>query len=92
VGRYRFRAKGSAGGHNGLKSVEAHLKSQEYARLRIGVGSEHPIQGDLADFVLGEFGKSEAHTVRELLPTITDALQVWTKQGIGPTMNQFPGT
>src|SRR3954469_12216804 len=42
VGRYRFRARGSAGGHNGLKSVEAHLKTQEYPRLRIGVGSEHP--------------------------------------------------
>jgi peptidyl-tRNA hydrolase, PTH1 family len=92
VGRYRFRAKGSAGGHNGLKSIEAHLKSQEYARLRIGVGSEHPIKGDLADFVLGEFGKTEAQTVRELLPTMTEALQVWTKHGIGPTMNQFPGT
>jgi PTH1 family peptidyl-tRNA hydrolase len=92
VGRYRFRAKGSAGGHNGLKSIEAHLKTQEYPRLRIGVGSEHPIKGDLADFVLGEFGKAEAGAVRDLLPTLTNALEVWLKQGIGQTMNQFSGS
>jgi PTH1 family peptidyl-tRNA hydrolase len=92
LGRYRFRAKGSAGGHNGLKSVEGTLKSQEYSRLRVGVGSEHERDGNLADFVLGDFGKREAQMVRDLLPSLTDALALWTKEGIGPTMNRFPGT
>ena len=92
VGRFRFRAKGSAGGHNGLKSIEGTLKSQDYSRLRVGVGSEHDRDGTLADFVLGDFGKREAQTVRELFPSLTDALALWSKEGIGPTMNRFPGT
>jgi PTH1 family peptidyl-tRNA hydrolase len=91
VGRYRFRAKGSAGGHNGLKSIEGTLKSQEYSRLRIGVGSEHERHGDLADFVLGDFGKHEAEVVRELFPALAEALELWTKSGVGPVMNRFTG-
>ncbi len=91
VGRYRFRAKGSAGGHNGLKSIEGTLKSQDYPRLRFGVGSEHERRGDLADFVLGDFGKREEETIRDLLPSLTDALELWTKSGINPVMNRFTG-
>lgn len=94
VGTYRFRARGSAGGHNGLKSIEQALGSQEYARLRIGVGPSDPHRrvGDLADFVLGEFGKQEAADTRALLPTFETALQQWAKDGIGPVMNTFNST
>jgi peptidyl-tRNA hydrolase, PTH1 family len=94
VGTYRFRARGSAGGHNGLKSIEQALGSQEYARLRIGVGPSDPQRrvGDLADFVLGEFGKQEAADTRALLPTFDTALQQWAKEGIGPVMNAFNST
>ena len=92
VGRFRFRPKGSAGGHNGLKSIEGTLKSQDYSRLRVGVGSEHERGGTLADFVLSDFGKHDAQVVRELQPTLTDALTLWLKDGINPVMNQFPGT
>lgn len=94
VGTYRFRARGSAGGHNGLKSIEQALGSQEYARLRIGVGPSDPQRrvGDLADFVLGEFGKQEAADTRALLPTFDTALQQWAKEGIGPVMNTFNST
>ena len=61
LGTYRFRAKGSAGGHNGLKSIEAAVKSQEYPRLRIGIAPDDPARrGELADYVLDEFGKREA--------------------------------
>ena len=93
LGRYRFRARGSAGGHNGLKSVEAHLATQEYARLRIGVGpaDEGRSVGALSDYVLGAFGKGEADTVRALLPTFTDAVELWLREGTGPVMNRFPG-
>jgi PTH1 family peptidyl-tRNA hydrolase len=93
LGRYRFRAKGSAGGHNGLKSVEAHLQSQEYARLRIGVGpaDEQRKVTALHDYVLGAFGKSEAEDVRALFPTLVDGIELWLKEGIPPVMNRFPG-
>lgn len=91
VGSYRFRPKGSAGGHNGLKSIEQTLKSQDYARLRVGVGppdSERRI-GDLADYVLGAFGKGEGAEIRALLPTFEEALRCWTAAGITPVMNRF---
>ena len=92
LGRYRFRAKGSAGGHNGLKSIESIVKSQEYARLRIGIAPDDPSRrGQLRDFVLDDFGKHEEQVVRELFPTLTDALQLWTKNGIVAVMNKYTG-
>ncbi|HEX3867723.1 MAG TPA: aminoacyl-tRNA hydrolase, partial [Gemmatimonadaceae bacterium] len=57
LGRYRFRAKGSAGGHNGLKSIESAVQSPEYSRLRIGIAPDDPSRrGELRDYVLDEFG------------------------------------
>jgi PTH1 family peptidyl-tRNA hydrolase len=93
VGGYRFRAKGSAGGHNGLKSVEAHLRSQEYARLRIGVGpaDEQRKVAVLHDYVLGAFGRAEAGDVRALFPTLVAGIELWLSEGIPPVMNRFPG-
>ena len=93
LGRYRFRARGSAGGHNGLKSIEAAVNSQEYSRLRIGIAPEDPRRrGALRDFVLDEFGKQEAAVVRDLFPPLTQAVELWIKSGILAVMNQFPGT
>lgn len=91
VGTYRIRARGSAGGHNGLKSVEAALSTQEYARLRIGVGPEDPTRrrGDLADYVLSDFGKREEKLVRELVPTLTEVIETWMKEGAEAAMNRF---
>ncbi len=92
LGRYRFRAKGSAGGHNGLKSVEGALKSQDYARLRIGIAPEDPTRrGELRDYVLDEFGKRETAVVRELMPSLTEAIELWITDGIVPVMNRFTG-
>ena len=93
VGRYRFRAKGSAGGHNGLKSVEAELRTQEYSRLRIGVGPADELRSGavLRDYVLGEFGKADAAGVRALFPAYVEAVELWLKEGILPVMNRFPG-
>ncbi len=93
VGRYRFRSKGSAGGHNGLKSIQGQLGTQEYARLRVGVGpsdDERKISV-LSDYVLGNFGKAEAVTVRELLPMFVEAFELWIAEGILPVMNRFSG-
>lgn len=93
TGTYRFRARGSAGGHKGLKSIEQALgkSGQEYARLRIGVGPTDPERrvGDLADYVLDKFGKAERETVQALLSTLEDALRCWTADGIERTMNAF---
>jgi PTH1 family peptidyl-tRNA hydrolase len=92
LGRYRFRAKGSAGGHNGLKSIESAVKSQEYSRLRIGIAPEEPRErGNLKDFVLDEFGKREEAVIRDLMPAFTEALELWIKSGITPVMNRFTG-
>jgi PTH1 family peptidyl-tRNA hydrolase len=93
VGRYRFRAKGSPGGHNGLKSIEHQLKSQEYPRLRIGVGPDEGRKRGavLTDYVLSDFGPDDAAVVRGLLPELAEALAVWLKEGVMPVMNRFSG-
>ena len=92
LGKYRFRARGSAGGHNGLKSIESVVKSQEYPRLRIGIAPEDPgRRGALSDYVLDDFGKREEAVVRDLFPTLTEALTRWTKDGIVPVMNTYTG-
>ncbi len=92
MGRYRFRAGGSAGGHNGLKSIEAAVGSQDYPRLRIGIAPDDPRRrGKLSDFVLDDFGKHETEVVRSLLPTLTTALELWISNGITPVMNRFTG-
>ena len=91
VGSFRIRARGSAGGHNGLKSIENALSSQEYARLRIGVGPEDPARRprNLSDYVTDDFGKREAKVVRELMPTLTELTETWLKDGAEAAMNQF---
>jgi peptidyl-tRNA hydrolase, PTH1 family len=91
VGSFRIRAGGSAGGHNGLKSIEGAVGSQEYARLRIGVGPEDPSRrrGDLADYVLGDFGKREEKQVRELFPTLTELVETWLAEGAHKAMNKY---
>ena len=90
VGRTRIRARGSAGGHNGLKSVEHALGTQEYARLRIGVGPSEERKGiikDLADFVLAPFARDEREDVLSLMPQLTEAVETWLKDGVEKAMN-----
>jgi len=90
VGRFRIRARGSAGGHNGLKSVEHALDSQDYARLRIGVGPSEERKGvykDLADFVLSPFARDEREDVLSLLPSVTATTETWLREGVEKAMN-----
>jgi len=90
VGRFRIRARGSAGGHNGLKSVEHAFATQEYARLRIGVGPSEERKGiykDLSDFVLSPFARDEREEVRALLPQLRATAETWLRDGIEKAMN-----
>ena len=80
VGRVRLRSEGSAGGHNGLKSIEAALQSSVYARLRIGVGAAPPGE-DLADYVLSPFEPEAEQQIRELLPALVDVVRIWILEG-----------
>ena len=83
VGAWRVRAEGGAGGHNGLKSVQQALGTQQYARLRIGVGDpERAPGGPLSDFVLGAVGKADAGVIRELMPVMAEAVEAWVTTGI----------
>jgi peptidyl-tRNA hydrolase, PTH1 family len=88
VGTWRLRAEGGAGGHNGLKSVQQALGTQQYARLRIGVGDpDRPPGGPLSDYVLGAVGKRDAAAVRELFGVMTEAVEAWTRGGIKPALD-----
>jgi PTH1 family peptidyl-tRNA hydrolase len=89
LGRYRLRGAGSAGGHNGLKSVEGSLQRQDYARLRIGVGPAPAGIEDLADFVLGEFSREERDILDSLLDPMAEAVECWLDEGIERAMNRF---
>ncbi|MFN8862500.1 MAG: aminoacyl-tRNA hydrolase [Gemmatimonas sp.] len=83
VGEYRLRAAGSPGGHNGLKSVEAHLKSPAYPRLRIGIKpvDERRQIGDLADFVLHTMPRDERVLVEEQYDRLCKAVELWIADG-----------
>lgn len=74
-GRLRVRRKGSAGGHNGLKSIGEHLGTDEYARIRIGVGAKPHSDYDMADWVLGTMGKEDLQRVTDSFGTLANGLE-----------------
>jgi PTH1 family peptidyl-tRNA hydrolase len=92
IGRYRLRGAGSAGGHNGLKSVEGTLRRQDYARLRIGVGPVPAGLEDLADYVLAPFPAEERRALDELLNPMADAVECWVEHGIERAMATYNRT
>jgi PTH1 family peptidyl-tRNA hydrolase len=87
LGKLRARARGSHGGHNGLRDIQHHLGTSEYARLRIGVGA--PAEGEAVDFVLGRFRPSERPMIDDAVARSAQAVSVWATQGIDACMNQF---
>ena len=79
LGTFRFRPDGSAGGHNGLKSIEGALQSQQYARLRIGVGPLPAGTSDWADYVLAPFEPDELEQITALMPRLIEEIEKWLK-------------
>ncbi len=86
LGKLRARARGSHGGHNGLRDVQTHLGTTEYARLRLGVGG--PKQ-ELVEHVLGRFSPSEQAVMIDAVPLAAQAAMVWAARGIEACMNQY---
>ena len=89
-GRARLRASGSAGGHNGLKSVEATLRTRDYPRLRIGVGAK-PAGADLADWVLSSPSRDDRQAIMAILPSLVDCVGAWVARGTEAAMNECNG-
>ena len=87
LGRLRLRRAGSAGGHNGLKSIIEHL-GPDFQRLRIGIGLGDP-RWDLVDHVLSSFENNERATASEAIARSADAVEVFVEEGIGQAMNRF---
>jgi len=87
VGQLRLRAKGAAGGHNGLKDIIARLGTDAFARLRIGIGDAGG--RDAADYVLSRFGADEKAAIEKAVAQSSEALLCWVQYGIDKAMNQY---
>lgn len=87
-GQLRIRRAGSAGGHNGVKNIIAQLGTQEFPRVKVGVG-EKPERMDLADYVLSHFSKGEWEMMEEAFKEAADAVEVMIADGADAAMNRF---
>lgn len=88
VGQLRIRGKGSAGGHNGIKNIISHLGTDEFPRIKVGVGDK-PKGWDLADYVLGRFKEEEQEAIREILKKASQACACIINKDIETAMNNF---
>lgn len=89
VGKIRIKRKGSAGGHNGLKSIIAHLGSENFVRIKVGVGKKPSADYDLVDWVLGRFPKELEKELKSALENAVDALPYIVNDEIDKAMNLF---
>lgn len=87
-GQLRIRAKGSAGGHNGIKSIISHIGTQVFLRVKVGVG-EKPQGWDLADYVLGHFSKEEQQVMQESFDRAADAAAALLSEEVQQVMNEY---
>ena len=90
LGSLRIRARGSHGGQNGLRSIIESIGSEEFPRLRLGIGSAEPVL-DLAGFVLSEFTDAEVPGVQEMVSRAADAISAIVEHGVESAMNTFNG-
>ena len=89
LGKLRLRTSGSAGGHNGLKSIIQHLGSDRFPRLKVGVGGKPHPDYDLADWVLGKLQGEDKKLMDETVKRAADAVECLLKEGLEKAMNQF---
>lgn len=89
VGKLRVRRKGSAGGHNGLKSIIQHLHTDEFPRIKLGVGSKPHKDYDMAAWVLGRFSKEDEKTIEEVVQSAADAVECFLTKGMDDTMAKY---
>jgi peptidyl-tRNA hydrolase, PTH1 family len=89
-GEIRLRKSGSSGGHHGLESIEQHLASREFARLRIGIGRKDGSR-EITNYVLGKFDSSESELLKKVLERAADQVKTWLDAGIEKAMSQFNG-
>lgn len=87
MGKLRIRTRGSAGGHNGMKSIIHSLGSQEFPRIRLGIGS--PNRRDMIEHVLSRFTRAEMPSVRDAIERAADAVEMFLEEGPEPAMNRF---
>lgn len=88
VGKLRLRAKGSAGGHNGIKSLIAHLGTQEFKRIKIGIDRPEPGRS-VSDYVLGGFSKADQGEINQAIEVATDAASAWMTESFINVMNKY---
>ena len=88
VGQLRIRKKGSAGGHNGVKNIIAHLGTQEFPRIKVGIGNK-PEGWDLADYVLSRYSKAEQQALEEAAEGVVGALKLMLADDIDGAMNRY---
>lgn len=91
VGRLRIRKGGSAGGHNGLKNIIQHLGTDQFPRIRVGVGEKPHPDYDMADWVLGKFQGEDQKTISLAVKRAADAVECLIQDGIDRAMNRFNG-
>jgi PTH1 family peptidyl-tRNA hydrolase len=90
LGQIRLRPGGSSGGHHGLESIEQHVGSSEFARLRIGIGRQDGAR-EITDYVLGRFHSTETALLDKVLGVAADQAECWLDAGVQKAMNQFNG-
>ena len=91
-GVIRLRPEGSSGGHHGLESIQQHLGSPQFARLRLGIGRDDPASREITDYVLSQFRTNESELLGKVLTRACRQIECWLAEGILSAMNRFNGT
>lgn len=89
LGKLRIRASGSAGGHNGLKNIIAHLGTDAFPRIKVGVGAPAHPEHEMVDWVIGNFSGEEKKVVRQALERVIEAVECVVEKGVGEAQNRY---
>ena len=92
LGTVRLRPEGSSGGHHGLESIQQHLGTTQFARLRLGIGRDDPASREITDYVLSQFRTDESELLGKVLTRACRQIECWLAEGILSAMNRFNGT